>query len=190
MITIDDLIAEGKNFKIETSPLHETFESGFRVIHEPTSYIKNGDEYMAWIEKSKRFISVNYPKDRAVDDFVSISKEFKNDTLFRLVAILVSLKAIPNICPAKSELTEPKTIVNVSQNQHQRQTIMVDIFIEAIKDELTGSQLKEIRQIIEKEKDPQMAKPKIIEKIKTFGDTVLTNVIANIITNPAIWGNF
>ncbi len=80
--------------------------------------------------------------------------------------------------------------VNVNQNQSQQQTIAFEIFVEAIKDELTGKQQKEIKEIITNEPNPIQVKTKLIDKIKSFGSDVTSNIIANIITNPAIWGNF
>lgn len=81
---------------------------------------------------------------------------------------------------------------NLSQTQNQRQTqeIAITIFLESIKDELTGKQIKEIKEIVEQEQDLNKAKPKVIDKLKSFGGDVLSNVIANIITNPIIWSSF
>ena len=49
---------------------------------------------------------------------------------------------------------------------------------------------EEIKEIITNEPNPIQAKTKLIDKIKSFGSDVTSNIIANIITNPAIWGNF
>lgn len=92
-------------------------------------------------------------------------------------------------------LPEPKTekmpaVINVTQSQSQTQEIAITIFLDSIKDELTGRQIKEIREIVDHEDDINQAKPKIIEKLKSFGGDVLSNVIANIITNPTIWASF
>jgi hypothetical protein len=52
---------------------------------------------------------------------------------------------------------------------------------------LTGSQLKEIKQVVDETKgDLEKAKPKIINKLKSFGENIASNIIANIITNPTI----
>lgn len=77
-----------------------------------------------------------------------------------------------------------------TQNQSQTQEIAISIFLESIKDELTGRQMKEIKEIVEQEEDVNQAKPKIIEKLKSFGGDVLSNIIANIITNPTILASF
>lgn len=77
-----------------------------------------------------------------------------------------------------------------TQNQSQTQEIAITIFLESIKDELTGRQIKEIKEIVEQEEDVNQAKPKIIEKLKSYGGDILSNIIANIITNPTILASF
>ena len=77
-----------------------------------------------------------------------------------------------------------------SQSQNQMQEIAITIFLDSIKDELTGRQMKEIKEIVDQEEDVNQAKPKIIEKLISFGGDVLSNIIANIITNPTILARF
>lgn len=77
-----------------------------------------------------------------------------------------------------------------TQSQNQMQEIAITIFLDSIKDELTGRQMKEIKEIVDQEEDVNQAKPKIIEKLKSFGGDVLSNIIANIITNPTILASF
>lgn len=185
IITIDDLINEGKSFKIETTPLHETIEGGYRVIHQPTSYIKNGDEYMAWIEKSKRFLTVNYPKDRAIDDFTAISKEGKNDTCLHLVAILVSLKEIPQICETPKDTPHSVQNINVNQSQNQTQNINIDIMLHSIQEEIGSAGIQSIKDI--KGETEEEKKQNLLTKLKQLGENTLSNIVANILTNPTIW---
>lgn len=62
------------------------------------------------------------------------------------------------------------------------------ILLKFFEDELSDSQLKELKQVVDEEKgDLEKAKPKVIDKIKSFGENVASNILANIITNPAIW---
>ena len=80
--------------------------------------------------------------------------------------------------------------INLTQNQSQKQSINVNIIIEALQDELTGNQLKEIQEILNNQNDDtqESKKSKVINKLKSFGSDVLSNIVANIITNPSIWG--
>ena len=76
-----------------------------------------------------------------------------------------------------------------SQTQNQQQTLAVELFLEAIKDDLTGRQIKELKAAVaEADNDLQKARPGIIEKLKSFGADVASNIVANLLTNPAIWG--
>ena len=76
---------------------------------------------------------------------------------------------------------------NQSQEQKQSQKFILEIFIESIKDEINGKQLKELKAIVKEEKVPEKARNKIIDKLKTFGSDICSNILANIITNPNIW---
>jgi hypothetical protein len=96
--------------------------------------------------------------------------------------------------PSKKDIQIDKSVnVSVNQNQSQKQKQeqtqeqILDIFLESIKDELTGKQYKEIQQIREDEPDIEKAKPKILHKLKEFGINVCASILANIVTNPAIW---
>lgn len=46
--------------------------------------------------------------------------------------------------------------------------------------------MKELIQIIKEEPDKDIAKNKIIDKLKDFGVGVLSGIVGNIITNPNI----
>jgi hypothetical protein len=80
--------------------------------------------------------------------------------------------------------------INITQNQSQNQEtkISLNLLIESIQEELKGSELKEIQTIIDDEEiEPQTKKNKIIETLKKFGGDVATNIVANILTNPALY---
>lgn len=46
--------------------------------------------------------------------------------------------------------------------------------------------MKELKAALAEEK--RGAKGTLIEKVKSFGLDTLSNILANIVTNPAIWG--
>ena len=77
--------------------------------------------------------------------------------------------------------------VNVNQSQTQNQSQEINIFIDAIADELTGKQYKELKSIAQENPNPENSKRKIAEKLKSFGGDVLSNIVANIVTNPSVW---
>ncbi|MBU3126024.1 hypothetical protein KN811_21635 [Sinomicrobium sp. 2019215] len=84
--------------------------------------------------------------------------------------------------------TEKSGGINISLHQNQNQTVNVNVIWESIRDELKGSQLKEIEEIINDNDEPQSKKKRIFDKVKSFGTDVATNIIAGILTNPAIYG--
>lgn len=192
MITIDELIEEGKSFEIKSTGFREGFEAGCHVIYEPTKYIANGDQYYQWITKAKRFLHLYYPQDIAAKDFARIADDDVSEkNIYALVAILVSLKEIPELCEYKEAEDMSGTTINVNQSQTQNQTQTqnqsFELFMDAIKDHLTLSQFQELQKIVRENSNVEEAKPKIIDKLKSFGESVLAEIISNIITNPYIW---
>lgn len=196
-MTLKELIDEGKEIK---ASIHEVISSSNVII--PVRLYKFGDnaKYEIWINKTIRYLTLSFDGDRCITEFeeaVSNVKKARNspNSFDKLLGILEACLALPEI-PKKQDGSQSKeeksiqVIVNQSQTQFQQQSIAFEIFIESIKDELTGKQQKEIKAIIDEEVDPANAKTKIVDKINSFGSDIASNIIANIITNPAIWGNF
>lgn len=116
------------------------------------------------------------------------------------MAILEAFAALPIVIPCtKSSIKQDhkQSPINVttninnanSQTQNQQQSFAAELFLEAIKDNLTGRQIKELKEVVtEADNDLEKARPGIIEKLKSFGTDVVSNIIANILTNTAIWG--
>lgn len=78
--------------------------------------------------------------------------------------------------------------ININLTQNQNQTVNINLLIGALEDELTVSQLREVNEIMNVEEPKSEKKKKLIEKIKSFGSDVASNILANILTNPNIWG--
>lgn len=77
--------------------------------------------------------------------------------------------------------------LNQTQNQRQEINRAVDILLEALKDDLTGKQRKELIALAKEAATPEEARKGIIEKLKSFGEGVTTSIVANILTNPQVW---
>lgn len=81
--------------------------------------------------------------------------------------------------------------LNVNQHNHQTQTTNVEVnlnlLVEILKDELKGSQVKELKTIIESNEEPEIRKKNFVEKIKSFGSDVASNILANLLTNPQVY---
>ena len=78
---------------------------------------------------------------------------------------------------------------NLSQSQTQSQelNVIVKVLLEAVKDELTGKQRKELLSIADAAKSPEEAHKGFMEKLKEYGESVSASIVANILTNPNVW---
>lgn len=183
-ITLTSLIQKGDDIK-----------NGIYKLSLGYSF-KDQVEYESWKNTVIRFLSDNYDDDRAIIDFesavVRFEKLYKSQNNFSI--LLGVLKAIENVPqkiqkPTASSANSGINVnVNQSQQQTQQQTQSFQIFLEAIKDELTGKQQKELKLLAKEELPEAEKRIKIINKLKSFGSDILSNIIANVITNPAIWG--
>lgn|SRR5574344_414278 len=194
MVTLDELIKQGECFasQIQYVPAPRGIIRTFSVYD-----INNRSDYENWKATTLRFIRVNYQNDKSISEFESFASKEINPTYHaKMIALIKALNEIPqiNIQPTKQSHKDNDRVtinVNQSQNQNQEQSIIFTVFIESIKDELTGKQMKEIQEIIDNYKDkPAEAKTKIIDKVKSFGVNIMSNIIANIITNPSIFSSF
>lgn len=81
-----------------------------------------------------------------------------------------------------------KNLSGIKINLTQNQTVNVNLILSAIKDELTSSQWNEVENLIKADEPKSTKRKKIIDKISGFGADVASNILANILTNPNIWG--
>ncbi|EIJ38113.1 hypothetical protein [Galbibacter orientalis] len=82
------------------------------------------------------------------------------------------------------------TIGQVNQNTTNSvlEKMNIKVVVESLKEELSEEQLAEIQNIIETYNKPDEQKNKMIEKLKTFGLNVISNIVAGILTNPSLYG--
>ena len=156
------------------------------------------ENYEKWLAATKRFLSVHFPNDKYVVEFEEISKKnMWEDQQQQLLAILEAIADLPTIVPQSYKKQTDKGVnitTNInntnSQSQSQEQSVAINMFLEAIKDDLTGRQLKELKEVIKESGDnKEKARNGIIDKLKSFGLDVASNIVANIITNPMIWAS-
>lgn len=193
-ISLDSLIDEHKKrisqIKYKPSPPN--------VIGRGYHYYDDNIGYKKWLAITKRVLGCTFPHDRDIDEFEIVSKKtLSKSQQEELLAILEAFRNVPDVITGNKTIQyEEKnrkgkdvhvtnTIYN-AQSQNQSQT--VQIFFEAIKDELTGKQQKELKSIVDEDLEPETKRTKIIDKIKSFGIDTLSNIVANIATNPAVWG--
>ncbi|MCL2561941.1 MAG: hypothetical protein FWE10_06450 [Rikenellaceae bacterium] len=200
-ISLDTLIVEGKEIK-DSIKYVPPVEGTWRNFH--VYAIKDNPKYEVWKNKTIRFLGCNFKEDRCISDFENAVKIFEKSRFSpsdfdKLIGILESCKIIPKVSQKSSKNMQEAHdtaafSITLNQNQHQNQdqstVLVLQVFIDSIKDELTGKQYKELTDIVQKERDINKAKPKIIEKIKNFGIDTASNIIANIITNPTVLSKF
>lgn len=201
-ITLDSLIQEHK----ERIPQLHYEPSPPGCIGFSYYYYDDSAYYQKWLATTKRYLGITFPNDKDIKEFVAVSsEELSPEQQRKLLAILEAFSSLPSIIP-DARITEIKekegnghNAINVttninnsnqqSQTQTQEQTLAVELFIEAIKDDLTGRQIKELKQVVnDADGDLQKARPGIIDKLKSFGSDVASNIVANLLTNPMIWG--
>ena len=157
--------------------------------------VEDETRYQTWKSKSIRFLNVNFKDDTESTAFVEAANSFDKSHytpkyLKEMVGILISFKEIPDNIKRKENVKQtPPSAVTVNINQSQTQNQEINLFIEAISDELTGKQYKELQSIAQEDSNPDTSKQKIVEKLKSFGGDVLSNIVANIITNPSVWNS-
>lgn len=184
-MTLDDLINEGKIFKIRYVEAHLE-PAGFGMAKQIPGYyyLKNGniDEFHAWAQKCKRFLALNYPNDISSQYFDNeYLKNISDKKLAEMIGALKALKEMPTVCEHKNPI--PQSVQNINVNQTQ--TVIVDIVIEALKEEIGKQGLNTLKDVSGETKE-EITK-NVFAKLKTFGIDTLSNIMANIVTNPAIW---
>ena len=170
-----------------------------RKNHYQYEYVEEERKhYQKWAVDAIRLINIDFPNDKYVQEFEHIYiQRLCPEQQMGLLNILESFVKMPTVIPAKkTNSRNAKKQVNInttinntnSQSQSQEQNIAIDLFLEAIKDDLTGRQVKELKDVItESGNDKEKARNCIIAKMKSFGSNVASNIVANIITNPIIW---
>ena len=149
-------------------------------------YINHG-AFQEWVQKTTRFLHTHYRGDIMIEEFEEIASQSPSPKGHdKLLAILKAFKDIPQTITTPKEVQNGGVVITNSNSQSQNQQQAANIFLEAISDELTGKQVKELKVALADEKGGK--KGSLIEKVKSFGLDTLSNIVANIVTNPAIWG--
>lgn len=186
-MTIEDLITEGEAIKNSIDQRH-----------------KMGmlDDYNVWRQKVLRFLNQEVSGDMVIHNFDIAVKCFNSNycspqTFDRVLSVLKAFKELPKITKDTTPSLYQKqgTDINITnqlsqtqeQHQSQKQDVIVKILLEAVKDELTGKQWKELLAVANEKADPKESRKSILDKIKSFGEDVAANIVANIVTNPEVW---
>ena len=184
-MTIDELILKGRELK-STIYLSDKYmgHSFYKSDKE--------EEYQNWLHSVKRMIDTKYRS--SIERLRPYEENISPENHIKILGILEGIKNFPEEPEneIKGKSSDGITINNNQNNtQNNTQQIILNIFIDAIGDEITGKELKELKEIMKNyEKNPEETKSTLLEKIKGFGKDVLSNIMANIITNPDFYLTF
>ncbi len=182
-------------------------ETAIKAISEKLLLLKdinNYKKFMNWQTTVVGTLSNIYTaSDKRVESFEKISSlavyfdttiDKTNDAKESAEELLNSLiKDLENfgIVKFSSETNKTGVNINVNQNNHQNQSttisIQLDFLVEILKDELKGVQIKELKSILESSVSSEEKKKSFVDKIKSFGSDVASNILANLLTNPQVY---
>lgn len=81
--------------------------------------------------------------------------------------------------------------ININNHNTNTNTQNVKVNLEFLKellnDNLTGKQYKDLQEILKEDNDTAILAPKLIDKIKSFGADVASNILAGLLTNPQVY---
>lgn len=193
-VKLEEYIAEG-----------EAIAATIKYVKAPSGVLRTFDvysigresDYQTWKNKCLRLLELHFKNDGSSELFKEAEAKFAKHHntpkyLQDMIGVLKACAEIPTVIEENSDavsISPSPVTINVTQTQNQSQNIAIEIFLESIKDEIPGKQFKELKAIAAEEKDPIKAKSRILDKIKSFGEDVLSNIVANIITNPNIWSS-
>lgn len=182
-MTIEELIEQGKVLK--NSLRERSNEWGTWYAHA------NQDAYENWLMLTKRYINTHYPGDKGVAEFEKLA-DYAHPTptqMAKMIGILEAMKQIPEISRTNEpKVQSPLVSITNTQSQSQTQNIFIEVFVEALHEELSKKQIRELKAIAEGEnRTSEEKKASILDKIKDFGLDTLSGVIANVLSNPAVW---
>lgn len=195
---LERLIEEGQYLSgtIKYQPPHPSVIRTYAVYT-----VEDMQRMQNWIDSSETIIQKFFDTNYQRLEFTRSS--IKSDHSKLLSKLNTSLKfsiSIPDYVIQRNDKEKTSGMIfninntqsqNQSQEQSQSQKILQEVFLETIKDKLTGEQVKEIKAILEEHKDNiEEAKPKLLDKLAGFGKDVLAGVLVNVITNPNLIGLF
>lgn len=177
-MTIDELIKEGKAFKMKYRAPCEEIINGIRCIRSEVYYFDDNIALSGWIEKSRRFIGIHYQDDQSYEDFCKYGNmEPTNGSIARMVGILISLRDVGGVCPKKQDTSA--TSLNITQNQSQTQN--VEFVIAHLEEEFSEEQIEQIENIVKSNSPKGIKRSNLIELFKNFGVSVGANLLTSLL---------
>lgn len=181
---LDKLISEGETLLSTITYV----PAGPNVIRTSDVYkTSEQNRYQDWQSSAQRFVKTHHTSD--LEEVREALKKLSPDSHRKILGVLRAIKLLPDE-PVKeiSNKNDSTNNIHITNTQNNSQQLTLNLFTDAIKDELTGKDFKALKEILKDyETEPEKTKDKLIEKIKGFGGDVLSNIVANILTNPTIY---
>ena len=183
-MSIDELIAEGEAIKASIDLRHKMGKL---------------DEYRVWHQKVTRFLNQEVPGDIVIHKFDVAVKGFNSnycskESFEKVLSVLKAFQALPKLTEdTYTANKEPvgKIILNnnITQNQEQtqKQSQEVNILVDLLKNSLAPYQLEELKELAKSDVPTSEKRQNLMDKILSFGSNVGASVLANILTNPAVY---
>lgn len=181
---LENLIDEGDKLTQTISYV----PAGANVIRPYSVYRTSEPErYQNWQSSAQRFVKTYHSSD--LEEVKEASKKLSSDNHLKILGVLRAIRLLPNEPEIqKNDKSGSTNNIHITNTQSVSQQMTLNLFLDAIKDELTGKDFKALKEIIKDyEKEPEKTKSKLVEKLKGFGGDVLSNIVANILTNPTIY---
>lgn len=179
--------------------MKEQVLDAFKELETETNDIQGSSALTSWKNKATNVIIRIYGVDSAPVEQIKAmkysaslsggdnlqSKKHEAKKLMEALVKDISRFGLPNIQTRKDNGVS----INITQHQNQSTKINISLIVDAIQDELKGSQLKQLQEVMSnKEMDNEEKKSRIVDKLKSFGSDIASNIIANLLTNPSFIG--
>ncbi len=183
-MSIEELIAEGESIKDSIDLRHKMGKL---------------DEYHVWHQKVTRFLNQEVPGDFVIHKFdVAVmgfnSNYCSKESFDKVLSVLKAFQALPRLTEDtynanQESMSQIILNNNITQNQEQsqKQSQEVNLFVDLLKKSLAPYQLEELKELAKSDMPTPEKRQSLKDKILSFGSDVVVNVLANILTNPAVY---
>lgn len=166
-----------KNVVIQLNGVLERFYDSFSTQLSTATKLKN---YILILEKKKC---------SSTSDTRCNVHDIAEDTISLIDAVVEEVKTVglPDRKTACDKSVNVNTTVTQNQEQSQKQSQEVNLLVDLLKNSLAPYQLEELKEVAKSDMPTSEKRQTLMDKILSFGSNVGASVLANILTNPAVY---
>lgn len=166
---------------------------------EEISSIKDANSFHRWKERTCITLSRIYGYDdnsiqiinsKRINKFNSLEQAKKDSDAF-ISSLITDLTRfdIPDFSKNIGEKSDINLNVNQTNTQSQSTNVSIDlnIVLDVLESGLRDYEFEELKDILDSKEEPKEKKKKFVDKIKSFGADVSSNILANLLTNPMVF---